>query len=282
MNPASRVSVGMPVYNGERVIRGAIDGLLSQSYRDFVLIISDNASTDATGDICLEYADRDPRIKYVRQPENKGAAFNFRFVFDQASTEYFMWAACDDLRSEDFLEANLGFLEGHPDYVGSTSPVKFSGGDFDEIKMGDRSLVGNPTNNMIDFLETWHANGRFYSLFRRKVIVDWEHLGENYLGSDWSLIVHLITRGKLNRGTRGWVELGTEGASNSRDIFKSSRQTWLDWLFPFRRLSFYVWSKLSGATLAQRLEIGWRLVRLNKWAFVEQFRTSRFRRKQAQ
>ena len=272
-----RVTIGMPVYNGERLIRKAIEALLNQTFRDFILVISDNASTDATGEICIEYAKLDARIRYIRQPQNRGAAFNFRFVFNHARTEYFMWAACDDLRSEDFLETNLEFLETHPDFVASTSPVRFAGGDFDEIKMGDQSLTGNPFDNMITFFETWHANGRFYSLFRRSAVSGWTHMGENFLGSDWALIIHLIGLGKFNRSGRGWVTLGTEGASNRRDIFASSRRTILDWPLPFNRLSSFVWGNLAGASCSQKFEIGRRLIRLNRWAFIEQFRTSRIR-----
>jgi glycosyltransferase involved in cell wall biosynthesis len=90
------VSIGMPVYNGEKYIREALDSLLAQSFMDFELIISDNASLDATGDICQEYAARDLRIRYVRQPENRGILANFQFVLDEARGEYFMWAAADD------------------------------------------------------------------------------------------------------------------------------------------------------------------------------------------
>lgn len=94
LHPA--VSIGMPVYNGEKYLREALDTLLSQSYKDFELIISDNASTDATAIICKEYADKDPRIRYVKQTVNLGALANFTFVRDVARGEFFMWAAGDD------------------------------------------------------------------------------------------------------------------------------------------------------------------------------------------
>lgn len=269
----------MPVYNGERLIRKTLDLILAQTHHDFILIISDNASRDRTGDICLEYARRDSRIRYIRQPINNGAAFNFRYVFDQATTEYFMWAACDDLRSTDFLEVNLRVLELNPDYVGSTSPVKFAGGNFDEVKMGDQSLTGTRFDSMDIFFETWHANGRFYSLFRRDAIVGWRFLGENFLGSDWALIIHLICIGKLNRSELGWVILGTDGVSHSRDIFALSRRSLLDWLLPFNRLSLYVLTLLTGSPFGQKLKIFRRLCRLNRWAFIEQFRVIRNRQK---
>ena len=101
------VSIGMPVFNGERYIRGALDSLLTQTFSDFELIISDNASTDGTKDICKEYSKKDSRIRYVRQVKNLGALANFQFVLDEAVGVYFMWAAYDDLRSKSFIEKLL-------------------------------------------------------------------------------------------------------------------------------------------------------------------------------
>jgi len=97
------VSIGMPVYNGARYIREALDSLLGQTFTDFELIISDNASTDNTEAICREYAAKDERIRYIRQPHNLGASANFKFVLDEALGEYFMWAAHDDKWSSNYL-----------------------------------------------------------------------------------------------------------------------------------------------------------------------------------
>ena len=102
------VSIGMPVFNGEEYIRGALDSLLAQSFGNFELIISDNASTDKTGKICQEYAALDKRIRYIRQRENVGAIQNFRIVLEQAQGEFFMWAAHDDRWDKHFIEKLIG------------------------------------------------------------------------------------------------------------------------------------------------------------------------------
>ena len=99
-----KVSIGMPVYNGGKFIREAIDSLLNQTFCDFELIISDNASTDDTGNICLEYVEKDARVRYVRQKENIGASENFVYVVTRAAGDYFMWAAADDIWSHNWLE----------------------------------------------------------------------------------------------------------------------------------------------------------------------------------
>lgn len=99
-----KVSIGMPVYNGEKYIRKALDSLLAQTFTDFELIISDNDSTDKTRLICEEYCDLDKRIHYFSQPKNIGPYNNFLFVLNQASGKYFMWAAHDDYWDSNWIE----------------------------------------------------------------------------------------------------------------------------------------------------------------------------------
>jgi len=97
MNAAPRLSIGLAVYNGENYLAESLDALLGQSYDDFELIISDNASTDGTADICRRYEKQDSRIRYIRQPLNIGLAPNHNFVFRQSRGELFKWASHDDL-----------------------------------------------------------------------------------------------------------------------------------------------------------------------------------------
>jgi len=105
--PLPMVSIGMPVFNGEAFLCEAIDSLLEQTFTDFELVISDNASTDETQSICRKYASRDSRIRYIRQPENQGALANFQYVLDNSNGQYFMWAAADDLFDREWLDALL-------------------------------------------------------------------------------------------------------------------------------------------------------------------------------
>jgi glycosyltransferase involved in cell wall biosynthesis len=92
-NPS--VSIGLPVYNGAGTIGQAIISLLAQTFADFELIISDNASTDATEEICRDFARRDGRIRYVRQPQNRGPIATFAFVLAEARAPLYMWAVAD-------------------------------------------------------------------------------------------------------------------------------------------------------------------------------------------
>src|ERR1700726_2570792 len=92
-----KVSLGLPVYNGERFVKHAIQSVLDQTFSDFELIISDNASTDSTPDTCEEFARKDPRVPYIRQEINIGAKANFNRVFEYSRGEYFKWVAADDV-----------------------------------------------------------------------------------------------------------------------------------------------------------------------------------------
>ncbi len=111
------VSIGMPVYNGAQTLRKALDGLLAQDYGNVEMIISDNASTDVTGDICAEYAAKSPHIRYVRNEVNKGSVWNFNHVFELSSGKYFMWAAHDDWHDSTFISKCVKKLEDNPTAV---------------------------------------------------------------------------------------------------------------------------------------------------------------------
>ena len=108
------VTVGVPVYNGAADIAGALDCILGQTYRDIEVLVFDNASTDETPQIVAGYAARDPRIRYVRQPCNKGAVVNFRDVVLAAESPYFLWRAADDRSDPNYIEALVRLLESHP------------------------------------------------------------------------------------------------------------------------------------------------------------------------
>ncbi len=104
----------MPVYNNERHLRQALDSLVNQTFTDWKIFISDDSSQDTTGKICQEYASRDPRIEYFRQPQNLGLFENFKFTLDKAEGEFFMWAAGDDLWEKDYLRTCLDHFHQDP------------------------------------------------------------------------------------------------------------------------------------------------------------------------
>lgn len=117
MTAVPRLSIGLPVYNGEKFLAESLDALLGQTYEDFELIISDNASNDGTADICHRYEKEDSRIRYIRQSHNIGAAPNHNFLVRESRGEFFKWASADDLYARDLLERCVEALSEHPDVV---------------------------------------------------------------------------------------------------------------------------------------------------------------------
>lgn len=117
MNAVPRLSIGLPVYNGENYLAQSLDALLGQSYEDFELIISDNASTDGTADICRRYGKQDSRIRYIRQSRNIGLSPNHNFVFQRSRGDLFKWAAADDLYARDLLEHCVDALDEYQEVV---------------------------------------------------------------------------------------------------------------------------------------------------------------------
>lgn len=117
MSDRPRLSIGLPVYNGEEYLAESLDALLGQSYEDFELVVSDNASTDGTEDICRRYAAKDSRIRYLRLPRNIGAAPNHNHVFAECRGELFKWASHDDLYARDLLLRCVEALDERPDVI---------------------------------------------------------------------------------------------------------------------------------------------------------------------
>jgi glycosyltransferase involved in cell wall biosynthesis len=117
MTTVPRLTIGLPVYNGEKYLAESVDALLGQSYTDFELIISDNASTDGTADLCRRYVRQDSRVRYIRQPENIGLAPNHNVVVEQARGELFKWGANDDLYARELVGRCIDGLDEHPDVV---------------------------------------------------------------------------------------------------------------------------------------------------------------------
>ena len=113
------------MYNGERFLAQALECLLAQTFGDFELVISDNASTDRTPEICHAYVQRDPRVRYVRNPLNLGSVPNFNRVFELSTAPLFKWAAHDDLHHETYLEGCVRLLDEDPAVVLAHSGTAF-------------------------------------------------------------------------------------------------------------------------------------------------------------
>jgi glycosyltransferase involved in cell wall biosynthesis len=195
-----RVSVGLPVYNGAKYLPQALTALLQQDFEDFELIICDNASTDATGEICLDFAARDRRVRYSRNDANIGLAANHNRTFLLSRGQFFKWAAHDD----DFPRAMLQrfvsvFDEAPPDvsvvysrceYINADGVAEWI--DSDHVDKDDPS----PHRRLAWLLDNIHMYNCPYGLIRSDLLRKTRLYGL-YPMSDHVLFAELAVLGKF-------------------------------------------------------------------------------------
>ena len=202
------VSIGLPVYNGEDFLKYALDSLLSQTFRDFELIISDNASTDNTPKICQEYVLRDKRIRYIRQNNNMGALWNFNFVLKQSNKEYFIWVSSDDKLHPEFLEKNIDILEKNKNVVCSIGDVIYSDVVNYEFKSNNetkktfrqryvKSTYGTYESKVRTYLKFFQAS-MMYGLYRRDKLQKSITINKIFLAFDLSIILNVLKYGDFH------------------------------------------------------------------------------------
>ena len=144
-----KITVGIPVFNGEKFIRKAIDSVLSQTFSNYTLIISDNCSTDNTSLICQEYEKKEKRIRYIRHGKNSGGTWNFGFLLEQASTKYFVWLGADDYWEPTFLEKNFNILESNNDVAFSISQIRPFGEKYEKLLVREHDSFIKKQNKKI-------------------------------------------------------------------------------------------------------------------------------------
>ncbi len=265
------VSVGVPVFNGESTLIECLDSLLSQTFFDFELIISDNCSTDNTQLICQKYASKDCRIKYFRQSKNIGGAANFKFILDHSKGKYFLLTGCDDIRSIDFLGENVSYLESHPECVASTSPNCFEGQQNDVVNFVTFSITGNiDTRFKIFFENCWKSHAIFYSLIRKNILMDCPVVGKSFLASDWAMNLYLASLGNIHRVEKGLTIFGLNGVSNSTGFYARSRNYKFEAILPFYFFSRYALGLARNLTICTKLYLIRKLFILNIRAVYDQ------------
>jgi glycosyltransferase involved in cell wall biosynthesis len=189
----------MPIYNGERFLAKTLDSFLRQTYTDFELIISDNASTDNTGEICCEYARRDKRIRYFRNKKNMGAGWNFRRVYSMATGKYYKQAAHDDFLEPTFLEECIAALEADPGLVLAhtrTRTVSFAGEPVECENPPLRFDSPDPLVRWHDLLLNDHMCFEIFGVFRLDALRQCPPQG-SYVNSDGVLLAQAALLGRF-------------------------------------------------------------------------------------
>lgn len=201
------VSVGMPVFNGERYIREAIDSILSQSFTEFELVISDNGSTDGTPDICKTYAATDTRVRYVRHRRNQGVIQNFNAVFALSNGEYFKWAASDDVCGRDYLMRAVEVLDRDSSVVlvwGKTVGIDENGGrvpmqyEVSDLNSAISVFSPDPAVRFRRLLRNiWWVDGPFYGVIRSSALRATRWVHPPHHSGDQILLAELSLKGRF-------------------------------------------------------------------------------------
>lgn len=187
----------MPVYNGEKYIKEAIDSILAQTFKDFELIICDNASTDNTQAICESFQDN--RIKYFRNTENMGAAWNYNHAEDLACGEYFKWAAHDDVLAPEFLAECVDALDSHPNAVMAYTWIEKIDAHGQSLGIHRDNLATSakmPSIRYSSLILKDHYCVCFFGLIRKEKLQGTARHG-NYNSADRVFLAHMGLRGKL-------------------------------------------------------------------------------------
>jgi glycosyltransferase involved in cell wall biosynthesis len=199
------ITIGVPVYNGERYVEEALRSILSQESADLEVVISDNASTDRTRDICRSVAAADRRVLYVRNETNLGAAANYNRVVHLARGDYFKWSAHDDLLAPTFVRDCLAALEGDGSAVLSYPHAMVIDDEGDEAgpETMDEVVVqaGTPHDRLKEYLASSWDNPRCTAILgvMRTGVLRKTRLVEPYVSADRILLAELALHGKFLR-----------------------------------------------------------------------------------
>jgi glycosyltransferase involved in cell wall biosynthesis len=194
-----RLSIGLPVFNGQRFLAAAIQSVLDSSYDDFELIVSDNSSTDGTERIAREFAERDARIRYVRNPVNIGPAPNFNQAFRLARGEFFKWLAYDDLCGPDLLSRCIDVLDRDPTTI--LCSARYVEIDQDGRPLGQQPYTLDLTSpvphvRLGELMGTSRGHPILFGVIRSSTLRR-THLLASYHGSDRALLAELALHGRF-------------------------------------------------------------------------------------
>jgi glycosyltransferase involved in cell wall biosynthesis len=193
------VTIGLPAYNREALLRQSLDSLLAQTYTNFVLLISDNASTDATPQICKEYAQRDSRVKYYRNDVNIGNPRNFNRVFELTTTPYLKWSTTDDLWEPTFLERALEVMERDPSIAlcyPKTFIIDAHGQNPQPYEDGLHLMQEDPAERFLTLIKSIRLAHQHLGLIRMSCLRR-THLLGTHVASDLNLLAEITLYGKF-------------------------------------------------------------------------------------
>jgi len=259
------VSIGMPVFNAEKTLPAALHSLFQQTFTDYEVVISDNASWDKTPEICKTAARRRRNIKYFRSPVNRGAFWNFQKVLGQAKGKYFMWLAADDMISKRFLECSIRPMEKK-----GSSTVAVAGWNFHPHPLYRKKRInfaccGHKSERLSCLLENiYDSHGIFYSLTRTKIIRSFPFAKGGFPAWDWAVDVHLASHGQIERSKEAQIIFGSVGMSLKKGGWNLFQADAIDRILPTCRFSIFLLKALRGMSLFHQIKILAQMIQLNQ------------------
>lgn len=251
------LSIGMPVYNGARYLRGTLQALLCQTFRDFELIVSDNASRDATPEICREFAAKDRRVRFIAQDRNRGAAWNYNFVAREATGRYFKWAAADDLCAPEYLEHCIDMLNRHEDVIicyPKTTIIDENGKPRRDYDDQLHLLSSQPVDRFRALQQLIGECNAVFGVIRHDVLSRTALIG-NYIASDVNLLAELSLYGKFYQVPERLFFRRDHSEASSADKSVQSQMNFFDparrdkSVFPLSRSTLEYWRAVWRAPL---------------------------------
>ena len=260
------ITIGIPVFNGDKLLKRRMESILNQTYKNFEIIISDNASTDKTSELSKEFLKNGENIRYYRQEENIGYVNNFNYLIKEATGKYFVIAAVDDIWELDFLEKNVNVLELNKNIVGSIGNVKYFGNilnknnpskiiqklkkiirkqDVNILEKHVRSVSGE-YNQKVDSYLRFNQGSFVYGLYRTKVIQKNIILGP-LMAWDLAFILNILKFGDLHVIDQVLLHKFAGGLSSGGiiNIYKRHEIPFYDLIIPSFSLFKWCWKNVG-------------------------------------
>ncbi len=271
-----RVSIAVPTYNCERYIGQSLESLLGQTYGDFELVISDNASTDGTEDVCRQYAAKDSRIRYVRRPDNIGGPGNFRYVFSLCTGEYHKWSTADDYCDKTYLEKAVKVLDAQPDLILCYAKTTLIDADGQKIEDYEDNLdlrQSSPAERFRTLLASIGLCNAHLGVIRREALKRTRLIGSER-GSDIYFLAELALYGqfallpeqlffrRFHQQSSSWNRASKEHQDKYYNPGKKTAFRMHTWQ-KYGRLFSSVWRAPIPA--AEKLALSGHLARLSNW-----------------
>lgn len=267
-----KISIGLPIYNEEKFIENKLKNILEQTEQNFEVIISDNASTDKTQQICEKFVKEDNRITYIRHEKNYGWLFNFKYVLDKAKYEYFLWTSADDLWGKEFLKNTFKQLNENKNLVGCISKIqlydKIANDNFVPIKLIHISDKYYAKNFNLETLQDTYEDKIYqilhnpsyanflYSLFRTKTLRECS-MHSFALSWDRTLILNMVQYGDFFTLNEFLLTRYTKGMSNVRiiDQYRMGSITLSELFFPYGHFLKWCLNNLNNKIIIKNFDV---------------------------